>query len=104
MAMTVETVGVRVGLGAGIGRGVGQAFLAQPVLAGRRGNGGGKGGTQTVTARRSRRDGESPAMTRCPRGGTLTVLTRRPGRSGQGYVSTRCRRSGTQAAMLRRAG
>ena len=50
-----------------------------------------------------RRNGEGPAMTRCPRGGTQTVLTRRPGRGGRGYVSTRCPRSGTQAAMPRRA-
>ena len=53
------------GEGVGSGRSAGQVFLAQPVLAGRRGDGGDCHGTRTV-------------------------LTRRPGRSGQGYVSIRC--------------
>ena len=36
------------GVGAGIGRDAGQALLAQPVLAGRQGDGGDRHGTQTV--------------------------------------------------------
>ena len=95
--------GFRVDQGVGSGRSAGQDSLAQPVQAGQQGYGGAGRGTQTVMARRPRRNGEGAAMTRCPRGGTQTVLTRRPGRGGRGYVSTRCRRSGTQAAMPRRA-
>ena len=119
-------MGVWVGQGAGIGRDAGQALLAQPVLAGRQGDGGDRHGTQTVLTRRPGRNGEGyvsircpqrgtqtvtprrtlrgegSLVTRCPRCGTQTVLTRRPRRHGEGYVSTRCPQGGTQAAMPRR--
>ena len=72
-------VGVRVGLGVGSGRGAGQDCLVQPVLAGRRGDGGDSHGTRTVQ-------------------------TRRPGRGDRGYVSTRCREGGARTIRPHRAG
>ena len=57
----------------------------------------GRHGTQTVTTRRLRRNGERSAMTRCPRGGTQTVLTRRSGRGGRGTSAP-----GALVAALRR--